>query len=202
MTVLLFPALPGIIYPVKKTPTWNTDVQEAISGKIVALQRWSYPKYGIEVGYEFLRSDTAWGEYQDLVAFFNLAGGRATIFRFNDVNDNAVTNQGFGAGDGTTTAFQLTRAMGGTNFSWVDPVFYPVTAAISVAGVLQVLGTDYTISTTGLVLFTVAPGAGQLLTWTGTFNWLCRFDDDSNTFEQFTYNLFELKQLKFTTEKI
>lgn len=202
MTLRLFPALPGLTYPVKKTPVWNTDVQMSISGKKSTLARWSYPIYAIEVGYEFLRSDTAWGEYQDLVAFFNLAGGRANLFRFNDPDDNTATDQGFGVGDGVTLAFQLTRAMGGLLFSWVDPVFYPVTSSIYVAGVLMTPAVDYTISTTGLVTFTAAPALGAALTWSGTFNWLVRFDDDSNTFEKFTYNLFELKQLKFSSEKI
>lgn len=202
MTLRLFPALPGIIFPVKKTPNWNTDVQMSISGKKTTLQRWSYPIYSFEVGYEFLRSDSAYGEYQDLVAFFNLMGGRATLFRFNDITDNSVTAQGFGEGDGVTKDFQLLRAIGGLSVSWVDPVFYPVTAQIFVDGVLQVLTTDYTISTTGLVSFVVAPPAGQALTWTGTYNWLVRFDEDSSTFEQFTYNLFENKSLRFSTEKI
>lgn len=202
MTLRLFPALPGIVYPVKKTPNWSTDVQTSVSGKKTTLQHWSYPIYTFEVAYEFLRSDTAWGEYQDLLAFFNLAGGQASLFRFDDVMDNTVTAQGFGAGDGATTAFQLVRAIGGLHFSWVDPVFYPVTAAIYVNGVLKTVGTDYSISTTGLVTFVTPPAAGLPLTWTGTFQWLVRFGDDSSTFEQFTYNLFENKKILLSSEKI
>lgn len=202
MTLRLFPALAGVNYPVKKTPNWSTDVQTSVSGKIVALSRWTYPRYSIELGYDFLRSDNAFQEYQDLVAFFNLAGGRANMFRFNDPDDNAVTNQGFGAGDGVTQAFQLTRSRGGFLFSWVDPVFYPVTAQIYANSILLTLGVDYTISTTGLVTFTVVPAVGVPLMWTGTFNWLCRFDEDSSTFEQFTFNLFENKKVLFTSEKI
>lgn len=202
MTLRLFPDLPGLTYPVKKTPTWSTEVQTTVSGKHTALGRWSYPTYAIELGYEFLRTATAWREYQDLLAFYNLCGGRASMFRFNDPDDNAVTAQGFGAGDGVTTAFQLVRSFSGLSFSWADPVFYPVTAAIYVSGVLKTLGADYTISTTGLVTFTTPPAAGAALTWTGTFNWLCRFDEDSSTFEKFTVNLWNLQTLKFTTEKV
>ncbi len=202
MTLRLFPALPGITYPVKKTPSWSTDVQRSVSGKVSTLQHWSYPVYAIEVGYEFLRMDSAFAEYQDLVAFFNLAGGRANLFRFNDPDDNTATAQGIGIGDGETLEFQLVRALAGLSLSWTDPVFYPVTAAIYIDGVLQVLDTDYTISTTGLVTFVAPPDDGLLVTWTGTFDWLVRFDEDSATFEQFTYNLFELKKLSFSTEKI
>lgn len=202
MTLRLFPALPGIVYPVKRTPMWSTDKQRSVSGKVTTLARWSYPMYGFELGYEFLRMDTAWGEYQDLVAFYNLANGAANLFRFNDPDDNAVAAQSFGVGNGATVAFQLLRARGGLNFAWVDPVFYPVTAQILVDGVPKATPADYSISTTGLVTFTAPPANGALLTWTGTFNWLVRFDDDSSTFEQFTYNLVENGKVSFTSEKL
>jgi uncharacterized protein (TIGR02217 family) len=201
MSPPLFPALPGITYPVKKTPNWSTDVQPSVSGKITTLQRWSYPKYLIEVGYEFLRMDTAWREYQDLLAFFNLCAGQAKLFRFNDVDDHAVTAQGIGTGDGTTVAFQLARAIGGALYSWVDPVFWPTAWSIYVDGVL-VDPANYSITQTGLVTFNAAPDVGQAVTWTGTYDWLVRFSDDSATFEQFAYNLFELKKLSFSSEKI
>lgn len=202
MTLRLFPALPGIVYPVKRTPLWSTDKQVSVSGKVSALARWTYPRYGIEVGYEFLRMDTAWREYQDLVAFYNLASGGAGLFRFNDPNYNTATLQGIGVGDGTTVAFQLLASIAGPNFSWIDPVFYPVTSQIFINGVLKATPADYSISTTGLVTFTTPPAVGALLTWTGTFQWLVRFDDDSSTFEQFTYNLVENKKISFTSEKI
>ncbi len=202
MALMLFPALPGLTYPVKKTPTWSTDVQQSVSGKKTTLARWSYPLYTIEVGYEFLRSDDAFREYQDLLAFYNLQAGRSGLFRFNDPDDNTVTMQGIAAGDGATTAFQLIRTFGGLNFAWSDPVFYPVTAQIYVDGVLQTINVDYTLSVTGLVTFTDPPEIGDLIAWTGTYNWLVRFDEDSSTFEKFTYNLFQLNKLVFTTEKI
>ncbi len=203
MTLRLFPSLPGIVYPVKRSPLWSTDVQTSVSGKKTTLPHWSYPVYAFEVGYEFLRTDAAYREYQDLLAFYNLANGRANLFRFNDPDDNAVTAQGIGVGDGATTQFQLVRSVGGTSFAWVDPVFYPTgTPQIFVDGVLQTTPGDYSIGTTGLVTFVVAPANGKAVTWTGTYDWLVRFGEDSSTFEQFTYNLQELKKLTFQTEKI
>lgn len=202
MTLRLLPALAGITYPVIKTPNWSTDVQVSVSGKRTTLQRWSYPIYSFEVGYEFLRTDTAYKEYQELVAFYNLAGGRAQLWRFNDPDDGTATNQPFGVGDGTTLTFQLTRAMQGSTLSWVDPVYYPTgTPQIFIDGALQD-PSSYSISQTGLVTFGFAPGPASVLTWTGTFDWLVRFDEDSSSFEKFTYNLFELKKLTFSTEKL
>lgn len=202
MTVSLFPTLAGVTYPVKKSPIWDTDVTRAISGKRTTLARMSYPTYAFELPISFLRTAAAYAEFQDLMAFYNTVQGRANLFRFNDPDDNTATAQGFGTGDGATTEFQLVRAITGLSFSWVDPVYYPVTAAIYKNAVLQTLGVNYTISTTGLVTFTVAPAAAAALTWTGTFNWLVRFDDDSQSFEQFVSNIFELKALRFSSEKI
>lgn len=203
MTLRLFPSLPGIVYPVKRSPIWSTDVQTSVSGKKTALPRWSYPVYSFEVGYEFLRTAAAYREYQDLVGFFNLAGGRANLFRFNDPDDNAVTAQSIGTGDGVATQFQLVRSNGAPNFPWIDPVFYPTgSPEIFVNAVLQSTPADYSISTTGLVTFVTPPGNGLAVTWTGTYDWLVRFGEDSATFEQFTYNLQELKKLTFATEKI
>ncbi len=202
MTIPLLPSFSGITYPVKKSPMWDTDVMKSVSGKRTTLARMSYPTYAFELPISFLRTAAAFLEFQDLMAFYNTAQGRANLFRFNDPDDNTATVQGFGTGDGTTTTFQLVRAVTGLSFSWVDPVYYPVTAAIFNNGVLQTLGVNYTISTTGLVTFTVAPVLGRALTWTGTFHWLVRFDDDSQSFEQFVQNLFELKALRFSSEKI
>lgn len=202
MTLRLFPALPGIVYPVRKTPNWSTDTQISVSGKRTTLQRWSYPIYSFEVGYEFLRMDTAWREYQELLAFYNLAGGRAQLWRFHDPNDGSVTNQPFGTGDGATLGFQLMRSIQGSTLSWVDPVYYPTgSPQIFIDDVMQDPAA-YSISQTGVVTFVAAPGPAVLLTWTGTFDWLCRFDEDSETFEQFTYNLIELKSVKFSSEKL
>jgi hypothetical protein len=57
------------------------------------------------------------------------------------------------------------------------------------------------MSTASAVDLTAPSGlAGHALTWTGTYAWYCRFDEDVNTFEKFAYNLYELKKLKFSTE--
>jgi hypothetical protein len=61
--------------------------------------------------------------------------------------------------------------------------------------------TDYTLGTQGLITFSTPPSGGSSVLWTGTFNWLCRFDDDSMDFSKFMNNLWEVKSLKFTTIK-
>jgi hypothetical protein len=100
-----------------------------------------------------------------------------------------------------TTQFQIMRTISGGGFSWADPIFAPTITNIFDNGT-PVGGGSYTINGTGLVTFTVAPTTGHALTWTGTYNWLCRFDEDTASFERFMYWLLELKTLKFSTEKI
>ena len=61
--------------------------------------------------------------------------------------------------------------------------------------------TDYAINNAGLVTFSVAPLTSAALTWTGTYNWYARFDDDSIQLNNFMYQFHELKKLTFTTVK-
>lgn len=62
--------------------------------------------------------------------------------------------------------------------------------------------TDFSVGTTGLVAFTSAPAAGTSLLWSGTFSWLCRFDDDQMEFQQDYSAIWSLKSCKFTTVKL
>lgn len=201
MTLRIFPVLAGATYPVKRSPRWSTNLQTSVSGKRTSLARYSYPIYSIEIPYSVLRTAAGFLEYQDLASFFNLAQGSANVFRWNDPDSNAAVAQLIGVGDGVTTQFQLLTSMTGLNFAWNDPVFFPTgSPLIYKAGVLQ--GSGYSISTNGLVTFATPPAAGNKISWTGTYDWLVRFDDDSNTFEKFNYNMWELKAIKFSTEKI
>jgi len=62
--------------------------------------------------------------------------------------------------------------------------------------------TNYTIGTSGVVTFTAAPANGAVLTWTGTFSWLCQFDDDELGLWQDFVNRLAIETLRFTTIKL
>lgn len=204
MALRLFPTLAGLTYPVGKTPMWASTVNRSVSGKSNSLGYYSYPIYKIEQSYEFLRSDITNKEFQTLLAFFNLCGGRRDIFAFNDPNNNTATLQQFGSGDGTTKTFQLLSVITGTGGNvWNDPVFQPTgSPSIFKGGVLQATPAQYSIDAYGLVTFVAAPGFGQALTWTGTYNLACRFGDDSASFDQFMNNFWSLNKIIFETEKL
>lgn len=195
MSNAVLPALVGLNYPVIKTPQWSTKVQTTVSGKETRLNLWSYPIWKYTLGYDVLRSDSVNLELQQLIAFYNARSGSYDDWLFNDPDDNTVTNQSFGTGDGTTTAFQLQRAYGG----YVEPV-----RGINAISSVKVNGTTtaaYSVSATGLLTFTTAPAAGAALTWSGTYYWRVRFMDDQIDVNKFADQFWELKALKFTSCK-
>lgn len=197
MALPVFPTLPGITFPVKRSPQWAGTKHDSLSGKRVRTSYYSYPIYLYEVAFNFLRTNATLLEWQTLAGFINQVNGGASPFLYADTNDNTATAQTFGTGDGTTTTFQLTRTLG----SFTEPVFAPDSPIPTVA----INGTPtaaYTVSSTGSIVFNSAPANGAALTWTGTFKWVCRFDDDHFEFENFAASLFELKSLKFSSEKL
>ena len=195
----VFPSLPGIAFPVSRKQNWSTVKQEALSGKRTRYPLYTYPTYSYQVSFDFLRSDSINLELQSLMGFIAELQGPYALFGYTDTYDNSVAVQSFGAGDGATTAFQLVRTFGG----FTEPVFLLNGApSIFVNGVLKTITTDYTVSAYGVITFTTPPAAAAPVTWTGSYYWPCRFDDDTIDFSNFMLNLYDLKKLSFTTEKL
>jgi hypothetical protein len=126
MAIPTFPTLPGIAFPVKRTPRWSSLRHMAVSGRETFQPLWQSPIRDYEVSFALLRADQAHQEYQALVGFWNAVmatpGG---VFRWTDPEDSAVANQPMGAGDGSTASFQLVRTQGGFTEPVLDPVCAP-----------------------------------------------------------------------------
>lgn len=205
-TLLIFPSLPGITFPVSRTAIWDTVRNDALSGKRVRFQNRSYPTYSWDVPFNgFLRSGAAFQEWQKLQDFLNNLYGGLGLFLYTDSNDNAATAQNFGTGDNVTTTFQLVRQLPGGTF--VEPVFFPNTLTqVTVGGTPT---SSYVINPYGTITFNSVPAGGAVLAWTGTFYWGCRIDEDQTQFANTTAAsaggggaLFELRSLKFSSEKL
>ena len=181
----VFPYVPGRNFLTEKRPQWNTQVNEAISGRETRRQVWSYPKWHFDISHEFLRNPTLMSESElvKILAFFNSKAGRFQEFLFMDDEDNLVTDMPFGVGDGVTTFFQMTRTLSVGTISFTEPVraFY-ATPSIKKNG--TIVSSGLTFSDYGGVTFSVAPAAGQVLTWSGQFFYVCRFDEDELSFSQ------------------
>jgi uncharacterized protein (TIGR02217 family) len=134
-------------------------------------------------------------ELQKLLAFFNSRQGRFGFFFLYDASDNAVpAGTAFGTGDGATLDFQLQRIAGaGSPYATPEPVYATWMApVIKVNGVIA----TPTINPWGVVHFTSAPAVAAALTWSGTFLWVCRFDQDQMDLAQLTTDLWSQSGLK------
>ncbi len=187
----IFPTLPGIQWGVQKSPQFNTVAHRAVSGYEIRAARMQYPLWTFTLSYEFLR-DGAYAELKTLMGFFLQQMGSFSAFCYSDPSDNAIVNQPFATGDGATVSFPLTRAYGG----FIEPVQnLNGTPEIYVGGVLQTPATFSIVN--GQVSFTAPPAAGAVLAWTGSFFYRVRFVNDHADFNQFMFELYELKQISF-----
>lgn len=196
MSVPVFPLLPGIAYPRPRAARWDTVKQDALSGKRTRYPLWTFPVYEYELTFSYLRSDANTAEWQALLGFINSVQGAAQLWAYSDPDDNSVSAQPFGSGDGVSTSFQLVRTIGG----FTEPVFLVKgSPVVKVAGVTV---TPASISPYGAVNFASPPAGGAALSWSGSYYWPCRFDEDLTSFSKFLVAIYELKSLKFSTEKL
>lgn len=205
MSIPALPSLIGLNFPVAYSPSWRTIIQEAISGKDTRIQLFTFPRYKYKVGFSYLGAGAnhlANADWNTLVGFFNSVGGAALPFHWNNPYDNAAANQSLGTGDGTTRAYAFIRSLGG----FFEPV-QDVTAVSQVkvngtpTGAYTLL-TDPNFGLTYGLQFTVAPGLGQPIVASFTYNWCVEFDADLADFENFAFSYWRLKQLAFTTKKV
>jgi uncharacterized protein (TIGR02217 family) len=204
MTALTFPSLVGLEFPVLKSPIWSTIENESISGKTTRISLYTYPKYRISLSFSYLGSGIAGQnqDYQTLIGFYNRCGGKAKPFRWTDPYDNTATAQSLGIGDGATTQFLLVRTLGG----FVEPAQdVSAISQVTVAGTPTAAYTQVQDPNFGLVYainFNSPPANGAAIAASFTYNWPCRFDDDSVEFSNDMQLFWSLRKLSFTTLKV
>ena len=199
---LVFPTLPGLAWSVTKTPTFQTRIQRAASGRELRALDYPYPLWQFALVFDFLRDNPKAGydELRSLMGFFMLCQGAFGTFLFQDPSDFQVTGQQIGTGNASTSVFQLQRAMGTTlpNGGFFEPITAPnAVGAIYLDGITQNPASYSVDSNTGLVTFDTAPGSGLIITADFTYYFRCRFIEDRYDFENFMYRLWQLKKLTF-----
>jgi len=199
----IFPALPGLGWSVTKAPRFATRIQRAVAGRELRVLDQPYPIWTWTLTYSLLRDkhDTrgpaglgaGYDELRTLAGFFLQQQGSFQPFLFDDPTDDSVIGQPLGTGDSSTSAFQLVRSMAG----FAEPVTAPDTVGeIYFNGVAQASSSYMVDGDTGLVTFASPPPAGQLITADFTYRFRVRFADDTAEFENFMYQLWQLKQIK------
>jgi uncharacterized protein (TIGR02217 family) len=199
---LIFPALPGLAWSVTKSPTFQTRIQRAVSGRELRALDYPYPLWQFTLVFDFLRDNAAAGydELRTLMGFFMLCQGAFGTFLFQDPSDDRVSGQQIGTGDTLRTVFQLQRTMGNTLLGggFLEPILAPnVVNAVYFNGIVQDPAGYSVDSMTGLVTFNIAPGSGLIITADYSYYFRCRFIDDSYAFENFMFQLWQLKKLTF-----
>ncbi len=209
MSGLLYPVLPGLTYEVLRTYPWNTGLQEAQSGVQSAIAFRAYGKAHFELVYSALREPGAPGyvlttsEIKALVGLHNAMRGRADTFLFTDPEFNTIASsspQAFGISDGTTsTRYQLVafyQNPGGPGSAELvqnlngTAVIYDNGSAIS--------ATHYSLDALGGITFSISPTTGHTLSWSGSFYYRCRFDEDEIDWTKFMNALWKAKKVAFT----
>jgi len=195
MPIAIFPVLSGMEYPVNRFPVLNTTRHAARSGRRTALPHWTAPLYDFELSFSYLGAEASRLDWQTLEGFWKttmVTPGQFFQFAFRE--DASCTNESLGTGNGVTTVYQLVRTLGG----FVEPVLAALTGVFKVNGVTVTA----TINAGGTVTFAAPPGNGLAITWTGTFNWLCQWDQDTAEFSNFAYLFWELKKLTFRSSRL
>jgi uncharacterized protein (TIGR02217 family) len=196
---LLFPySLPGIQFDYLRYYEWSTGVQQALSGKTSTIAYRAFPLVHFEYSFEFLRDGNA--EVQAVVGLINAVQGRADTFLHTDPDFNTVTAQPFGTGDGVTRDFQLVATYGNPGGPSAPELVQNLNGSPSIYNNSSLVSTsNYGIDGQGIVHFGTAPTAGRPLTWTGSFYYRCRFDDDHFETKKFMHGLWDLKVIRFTS---
>lgn len=199
-----FPALAGLMWDVEKTPMFATMIQESVSGRENRISLMSYPKWKFSLRYSVLRDTpnvsspaAPFDELKKLLGLFLKNMGSKTAFAYSDPNDSAVTDMQFGVGNGSQTAFQLTRTYG-AGFTFAEPVMNLNGAVTNIkdnGGVVG--GGNYSVGATGIVTFNTAPLAGHALAWTGNYFYRVRFLQDAMGFKEFMQSLWEAQKVEF-----
>jgi uncharacterized protein (TIGR02217 family) len=79
-----------------------------------------------------------------------------------------------------------------------EPIVAPnIVSAVYLDGITQSPASYGVDPNTGLVTFETAPGSGLIITADFSYYFRCRFVDDSYAFENFMFQLWQLKKLTF-----
>lgn len=199
----IFPALPSLGWSVTKMPRFAGRVQTAVSGRELRVLDQPNPIWTWTLTYSLLRDKwdaraaaepgAGHDELRTLAGFFLQQQGTFQPFLFEDPTDNAITGQVIGTGNSSSSGFQLVRSMGG----FAEPITAPnAVSAIRFNGVRQESAGYSVDAASGVVSFATPPPTGQIITADFTYRFRVRFADDSAEFENFMYQLWQLKQIK------
>lgn len=201
----VFPTFPGLTFSVIKSPNWSTRQQRAVSGRELRVADFDNPIWRFTLTYSVLHDEKFGATYtppntalRTMMDWINSRSGGFDTFLYDDPTDDTATGQQIGVGDSATSSFQMGRQL-------IAGGFYESLIAINTVTDVKLNGVvdspaNYTVNKdTGIITFTSAPTTGVIITSDFTYYFRVRLDTDTLDFEEFMYNLWELKQLKLVS---
>jgi uncharacterized protein (TIGR02217 family) len=199
----LLPTLPGLAWHVKKRPKFNTAIASHVSGREVRVSNYAYPIWEWEMKYEFLRAD-AHTELQQLMGFFLARAGSFDTFLYRDPSEeNLMQDHLLVVGDGATTKFTLTKTYGG----FTEPCGYVDSNSLAIrfqapgATLAQPQTTGWTFVSPNQIVFAMPPAVGTRVWIDFTWYYRVRFAEDSQDYDNFMFDLWQLQKLSIQSVK-
>lgn len=200
------PTLAGLTWSRHRKPGFKTRIAKHVSGREVRSPLMQYPIYEFEATYSgMLASASPKANVANLGAnsqqlfedFFEQMQGQSGTFLYVDPNDNTVTGQLLGVGDGSTKVFTFARTQPGGGFNmpvgWVTTINNVYVSGVSTGA--------YTFAAPNTLTMTAAPAAAAQVTADFVYAFNCRFSDDTMDFEEFMSQLFRLQKVTFQSVK-
>lgn len=173
----IFPLTPDFVY--EAGDKWRTLVSEFESGKEQRRSMWSKQLAQFIVRKKAVSKT----DIQSLRSFFNARKGSLDYFWFDNPDDNKVTNEAIGTGNGAATVFNLAK--------------YPVKTA---AGTFEMRVNGIPASATlsndnvnfiGKATFAAPPASGASITGDYQFYYPVRFLEDLLIREMIAFQLYD-----------
>ncbi len=209
MTLPVYPdrqLLRGMTYNSKWSPRFFVQSVTTATGADLDLGLAQYPLHDFDLTYSFLRDGPDWHdalgalEFRTMMGFHLAMSGALGRFLYKNPDDYRVWQNVIGTGDGSTTAFTLTRTFGANGYEASEPIGQVIPgAAFNVY--LNGSGTpvdpaDYMLDTTSPLLnkitFDTAPTDTHAVAVDMSYYYYCKLAQNYNTFEKFMASLWML----------
>ena len=185
----------GVALGARGGPERATDIVALASGREERNSRWAQSRRRYNAGYGVKSR----ADMQAVLAFFEERRGRFHSFLWRDGLDHSsgaetptAFDQTIGVGDGTTTAFQLTKRYGVNFDPYLRPITKPVNGTVKMAVSGVELTSGFTVNAlTGIVTVTVAPAVDAVVTAGFLFDVPVRFDIDRLDIELSSFDAAE-----------
>lgn len=182
-------------------PERATDIVTLRSGREERNSRWAQSRRRYNAGYGVKSR----ADMQAVLGFFEERRGRFHAFLWRDGLDHSSNggdgaptafDQAIGVGDGTTTAFQLTKTYGASFDPYLRPITKPAGGSVRVAVGGVELTSGFTANAlTGIVTFALAPATDAPVTAGFLFDVPVRFDIDRLDIELTSFDAAEVPSI-------